>query len=314
MYSVLASVLEPFVLIALGFVLRSTRRFSAKELWDGIEKLVFWVLFPPLLFNSVASAKLSGLDTAAFVVYGTLAMSSGVVMARIVSRLAPAGPMTNASVRQTGYRFNSYICFSLALNIYGQEALALVALLTGVWVPISNAIAVADLSIAAKHGARPDPVEILRSIVTNPLIVATLAGLAANIASQLTSFEVPHVITRLFASLGSASTATALLAIGAGLAIEDFARYRKLIALSTIQRLVALPAAALAVALAVGLTHSQTAALMCYAMVPTANSCYIMAARMGGNGAVVSDLTSVQVLVSLATIPLWCMALAAWGF
>ena len=50
------------------------------------------------------------------------------------------------------------------------------------------------------------------------------------------------------------------------------------------------------------------------AVVPTANSCYIMAARMGGNGPVVSDLTSVEVLVSLATIPLWCMALQAFVF
>lgn len=78
--------------------------------------------------------------------------------------------------------------------------------------------------------------------------------------------------------------ATALLAIGAGLAVEDFARYKKLIALSTIQRLIVLPAVALAVAVAAGLADTQTAALMCYAVVPTANSCYIMAARMGGNG------------------------------
>ena len=145
MFSVLSAVLEPFLLIALGYALRGTKRFGAKELWDGVEKLVFWVLFPPLLFNSVAHAKLTGLDTAEFLLFGTLAMATGVFMAKAVSKMAPADPMTDASVRQTGYRFNSYICFALALNMYGQEALALVALLTGIWVPISNAIAVADL-------------------------------------------------------------------------------------------------------------------------------------------------------------------------
>mgnify|MGYP001538104018 CR=1 FL=1 len=288
MFSVLSAVLEPFLLIALGYALRGTKRFGAKELWDGVEKLVFWVLFPPLLFNSVAHAKLTGLDTAEFLLFGTLAMATGVFMAKAVSKMAPADPMTDASVRQTGYRFNSYICFALALNMYGQEALALVALLTGIWVPISNAIAVADLS--------------------------TLAGLFANILSHLTGFQVPNFITKIFSSLGSASMATALLAIGAGLAVEDFARYKKLIALSTIQRLIVLPAVALAVAVATGLADTQTAALMCYAVVPTANSCYIMAARMGGNGPVVSDLTSVEVLVSLATIPMWCMALQAFVF
>ena len=198
--------------------------------------------------------------------------------------------------------------------MYGQEALALVALLTGIWVPISNAIAVADLSYAAKTGGKTSIGSIVKSIFTNPLIVSTLAGLFANILSHLTGFQVPNFLTKIFSSLGSASMATALLAIGAGLAVEDFARYKKLIALSTIQRLIVLPAVALAVAVAAGLANTQTAALMCYAVVPTANSCYIMAARMGGNGPVVSDLTSVEVLVSLATIPLWCMALQAFVF
>lgn len=116
MFSVLSAVLEPFLLIALGYALRGTKRFGAKELWDGVEKLVFWVLFPPLLFNSVAHAKLTGLDTAEFLLFGTLAMATGVFMAKAVSKMAPADPMTDASVRQTGYRFNSYICFALALN------------------------------------------------------------------------------------------------------------------------------------------------------------------------------------------------------
>ena len=116
MFSVLSAVLEPFLLIALGYALRGTKRFGAKELWDGVEKLVFWVLFPPLLFNSVAHAKLTGLDTAEFLLFGTLAMATGVFMAKVVSKMAPADPMTDASVRQTGYRFNSYICFALALK------------------------------------------------------------------------------------------------------------------------------------------------------------------------------------------------------
>lgn len=197
MFSVLSAVLEPFLLIALGYALRGTKRFGAKELWDGVEKLVFWVLFPPLLFNSVAHAKLTGLDTAEFLLFGTLAMATGVFMAKAVSKMAPADPMTDASVRQTGYRFNSYICFALALNMYGQEALALVALLTGIWVPISNAIAVADLSYAAKTGGKTSIGSIVKSIFTNPLIVSTLAGLFANILSHLTGFQVPNFLKDL---------------------------------------------------------------------------------------------------------------------
>ena len=48
----IAAILQPFCLIALGFVLVHLPLFP-RTLWDGVEKLVYYVLFPPLLFTSV---------------------------------------------------------------------------------------------------------------------------------------------------------------------------------------------------------------------------------------------------------------------
>ena len=303
----IAAIFQPFILIALGFVLSKLSMFP-RSLWDGVEKLVYYVLFPPLLFNSVANAQFEAGQTGVFLIGGVFAMSTGVLMAWLVSRLAPVDPLTDASVRQTGYRFNSYICFALALSFYGKEGLALAALLTGFWVPISSALAVADLAQAGR--GRCNSVKgIVKSIVTNPLIVATVAGLVANGVQLFGGPTVPALVTDVFASLGSASVATALMAIGAGIAVEDMKSCRRLIALSTIQRLVALPAVAWVVAWLVGMNEVQTGALMCYALVPTANSCYILAVRMGGNGPVVSDLISVEVVASLLTIPVWFMTI-----
>ena len=288
----IAAILQPFCLIALGFVLVHLPLFP-RTLWDGVEKLVYYVLFPPLLFTSVAKADFVLSETGIFLAGGIFAMATGVYMAHVVSRLAPADPMTDASVRQTGYRFNSYICFAIALSIYGTDGLALVALLTGFWVPISNALAVADLvKSGADKGHKAGPLEVI-------------------LAGTFYGFKMPEFVMDLFGSLGSASVATALMAIGAGLAVEDFRRYAKLIALSTVQRLIVLPAVACIVGLVLQFNDVELGALMCYAVVPTANSCYIMAVRMGGNGPVVSDLTSVEVIASLATIPAW-MSLLAW--
>ena len=49
-------IIQPFILIALGFLLSRLRMFP-RSLWEGVEKLVYYVLFPPLLFNSVARAE-----------------------------------------------------------------------------------------------------------------------------------------------------------------------------------------------------------------------------------------------------------------
>ena len=46
-----------FLLILIGFVLC---RYTALDrgLWDGVERLVYYVLFPVLLFNSIVKAPL----------------------------------------------------------------------------------------------------------------------------------------------------------------------------------------------------------------------------------------------------------------
>ena len=142
-------IIQPFILIALGFLLSRLRMFP-RSLWEGVEKLVYYVLFPPLLFNSVARAELTVSQTSLYLACGVGSMAAGMVLAWIVSKLAPADRLTDASIRQCGYRFNSYIGFAVVLALYGNTGMALFALLVGVWVPISNAVAVADLAAASQ--------------------------------------------------------------------------------------------------------------------------------------------------------------------
>ena len=178
--------------------------------------------------------------------------------------------------------------------------MALFALLVGVWVPISNAVAVADLA-AASQSEGSGIKGILKSIFTNPLIIATLAGLFFNV----TGLQMPALVTSVFKSLGSASLALALMAIGSGLRLEDFRKYGKLISLATVERLIAVPAVSFTVGLYFHLTPVEMGALLSFTALPTANSCYILAVRMGGNGPAVADLTTVQTIAALATIPFW---------
>ena len=297
--SLVAIVLQPFILIALGFLLSKHRLFP-RSLWDGVEVLVYYVVFPPLLFNSVAKATLTVSDTSLFLMGGVASMSLGILWSWLVSKIAPADRATDASIRQCGYRFNSYIGFAIVLALYGETGFALFALLMGVWVPISNAVAVADLAAATqKHGQ--GFLSLLSSILKNPLILATLAGLFFNVFG----LSMPAWIDGVFSSLGSASLALALMAIGAGLKIDDFQAHRLLMGLATVQRLIVVPAVSVWIGRYLGLEAIEIGALLCFTALPTANSCYILAVRMGGNGPAVADLTTLQTLCSLVTIPFW---------
>ena len=110
-------IIQPFILIALGFLLSRLRMFP-RSLWEGVEKLVYYVLFPPLLFNSVARAELTVSQTSLYLACGVGSMAAGMVLAWIVSKLAPADRLTDASIRQCGYRFNSYIGFAVVLAVF----------------------------------------------------------------------------------------------------------------------------------------------------------------------------------------------------
>lgn len=296
---VFLAIIQPFILIALGALL-SRRPMFPRPLWEGVEKLVYYVLFPPLLFNSVAGASLTLSQAGLYLACGVGSMSIGIVLSWLVSKMVPAGRLADASVRQCGYRFNSYIGFATVLALYGNAGLALFALLVGVWVPICNAAAVTDLAAAA-GGRGAGLGGILKSIAKNPLILATLAGLVFNVLG----LAMPVLVTSVFKSLGAASLSLALMAIGSGLKLSAFRAEARLLTLATLEKLLVLPAVSFAIGLAAGLTPLELGALLAFTALPTANSCYILAVRMGGDGPLVANLTTLQTVCSLATLPVW---------
>ena len=52
-------ILPQFCLILLGYLLTKRPSFAKKDFWNVTEKLVFYVLFPPLIFLSVAKANIN---------------------------------------------------------------------------------------------------------------------------------------------------------------------------------------------------------------------------------------------------------------
>ena len=56
---------------------------------------------------------------------------------------------------------------------------------------------------------------------------------------------------------------------------------------------------------AFGLAPTEAGVLLLFAALPTAQSCYVMAASMRGDAASVTNVTTAQTLVSMATLPVW---------
>jgi len=297
-------ILPDFLVILTGCLLFHKLKYP-KEFWRQTERLVFYVLFPPLLFLSVSQAKFDFSETSDFILVGVSAMCLAVVTAWLVRFFVSAGKLTDSSVFQCGFRFNTYIGFAICLTLFGQDGFSLFALLIAVWVPISNTIAVSALAKAVAQNRQKEKrlgaMYVLKTVLKNPLIIATVLGLVFNYFS----FSLPSVAADYLRHLGNASLAMGLLCIGAGLEIEDIRRYRKLIFACTVQRLVIVPMVALLLVTIVGLSTLQAKVIVLFAALPTAQSCFVMTSSMGGDAASVADVTTSHTLCSMVTLPLW---------
>ncbi|MBP6777225.1 MAG: AEC family transporter, partial [Piscinibacter sp.] len=280
------ALLPDFLLIAAGFALC---RFTplGRPVWDGVERLVYYVLFPVLLFNSIGRAPLQIAATVDLALAGWGVIGSGIVLAYALRLSRRVDARLHASGAQTAFRFNSFIALALAERLSGPQGLAWVALLIALCVPVCNVAAVWPL---ARHGGQG----ILREIARNPLIVATIAGLAANLAG----LQWPDAVATALQRIGLAALPLGLMAVGAGLKFGGLTQAPGLAAALLAIRHLALPAVAIALCIALALAPEQRLILVAFAAVGTAPTAYVLAARMGGEASFVAGIVTLSTLLS----------------
>ncbi|MCF8199800.1 MAG: AEC family transporter [Sulfuritalea sp.] len=305
-FAVALALLPDFALILLGAGLRRLLRLG-DHFWSGLEKLVYYVLFPALLFSGLIKTRIDWAAAAPMLVVTAGALGTGMLLG-LGARLFPVTPVSFASQYQCAFRFNSYIGLAVAGSLYGLSGIAAMAIVIGSMVPFANMAAVWML-------ARHQETGIWRELIKNPLILATLAGISANLAG----FEPSAVLLQFLGRLAEAAIALGLLAVGAGLRMVGTGAPA---GLSTpvrgwataghaaagyilLVKLMAMPAMALLLIRLTGLggLHAEIALIFC--ALPTSSAAYILAQRMGGDGARVAWLISASTLLGMLSLPLW---------
>jgi len=293
--SIALLVFPDFLLVALGWLLRRRYGFT-REFFAGLERLVYFVLFPALLFHSVLRTPISPSTALELLQACALVMGAGIALCALAGPVLRAPPIALASASQCGYRFNTYLALALAYNLGGTAGQTIMALILGFAIPIGNFAAVYGL--ARQNGSNP-----LREVLRNPLVLSTVLGLAGNLAG----LQLPGPVDVFLSRLGGAALALGILCIGASLSWQGGQGSGRLIAWMLAVKLLAMPLVALGVAALLGLDAATRQMLLVFGTLPTASAAYVLAIRMGGDGRMVALLVSLGTLLSAATIPLWLL-------
>lgn len=293
-----AALVPVFALIALGFLLKATV-FRADHFWEPVEKLTYYVLFPALLVLSMAQARVSGPVIVPLVaVLAAVMVATFAFLAILVRPLLRIEGSTFSAVVQGSVRFNTYVGLAAASPLHGRAGTALLAIVLALLIPLSNILSVIALTRHAPEGTPPWRTTVFE-LVTNPLIIASILGLAISI----TDMPLPPFVTSVLESLGRASLALGLLAVGAGLRLGSLASGSTALAVSTLLKLIASPVLAWLGCRTLHLDPLATAIAVLFAALPPAPSAYILTRRLGGDHGLMANIITVHTIVAAITIP-----------
>jgi malonate transporter and related proteins len=302
MSAVLAALTPVFLLIIAGFLLR--RYLIAEDAhWIGLERLLYFVMFPALLIETLSRADLAKVPVLAV---GGALLASVLAMTLICLALRPLlakklgvdGPAFT-SVFQGAARWQTFVALAVAGNLYGDLGLALASVGMVAMIPLLNVLCVWVLVHFASPN-RPDWRSILIAILQNPFIWACVIGIVLNPVD----LYVPQPVHAFIDALGRSSLALGLLIVGAGLRLGALLRPSQATLVSTALKLVVMPAIAISLGKTLGLSGVNLTVVACCAAVPTASNAYVLARQLGGDAPLMAQILTVQTVLAAITMPI----------
>lgn len=299
MQLVTTAIVPILVVMTVGYVLKH-RWLPSPAFWTGMEQLTYFVLTPALFVTAIASVDLAAVPFGAVAITLIVPILAASILVLLARRLIRATGPEITSLLQGAIRFNTYTGLIFASALAGSEGVALFSLAAAIVVPLVNVISVAALTVYGDNDAELRPWPMIRQILTNPLILGCVVGIAFSLAPV----ELPAVVAATLGIVADGALVIGTLVVGAALQFTLSRHDAGMIALVSAIKLVVLPLSAFLLAQWLGIEGVLLAAIVIITALPPAPSSYVLAARMGGAGQLMISITGVQTVLSLAALPL----------
>jgi predicted permease len=295
--SILTSLLPVFLIIICGYVLKKNN-FPGDKFWPGAERIVYYILFPALLFSSSAGASWDSYSVSSMV---WAILAALFIMCGLLLILRPKLTKKDASftsVFQGSIRFTSYIGFAAVFSLFGDEGLYLTAIFITVMIPMVNILCI---MVLVRYGGQEGGWHwIFTTVIKNPLVIACLAGMALN----LLGLKLPEMVGNFTTILGKGSLPLGLLAVGASLQFNAIKKTIPEIVYACLLKLLLLPTLMWLSCLLIGVDNLSTSVAVLFAALPGSPLSYILAKQLGGDTRLMSSIIAVQTGISMITLPI----------
>lgn len=294
----LAAILPVFLLIMLGVAIRRAQ-WMPEDFFPSMEKFSYFIAFPALLFTGIAKLDFQGRMVGELAL-ATLLPTMLVVGLALLLLLPWRGlpDASRSSVIQGAMRPNSYFGIAVSALLFPPQTAALVMLALALCLPVVNVISI--LALSWWSGRKVQPAAVAKTLATNPIILATLAGIGASVGG----LQLPAPLMNTLDILGKSALALGLLCVGSGLVFSLEGLRPAALAFTSTLKLLVMPLVAAPICAWFGVSEAVTLAACFYCALPTAPNAYIMARQLGGDARLMASLITLQTLLAAITIPL----------
>ncbi len=309
------------LMMLLGILLRHWRLMDDRFV-DGATRLVFNLALPCLLFFSIATNHPQLLGNLPLVLFGAVGTLATFLLLELAARWVVKEPRERGVFVQGGFRANTAIVglayamtaivgLAYAMTAYGSEGIALASLYLTVTVILFNILSVITLtrSLQGGQGKKISHLSLLRSIVTNPLII----GLVCGLLYAQTGLGIPTVIRQTGSYISALSLPLALLCTGASLDFRAMFRSSNVAALSSAAKLFLVPFLMTLAGWLCGFQGAALGIIFLFSATPTASGSYVMTRAMGGNATLAANIIAITTVGSFFTTALGIYFLRSWG-
>ena len=317
------NIIAPFLLYMLLGMLFRKLGMLPKELTAGINRLVSMVFLPVFNFVNFMRADLSGLSHGGFIFYIIAGNLVILLVMNILVHILKFEPARAGTMVIICYISNSMVFgIAVASQMYPPGGYMEVILAAAVLLPFYNAITVPILQYYGEkqkmldaggnaEGAkiRIDWGHLIKSIVTNPLVIAVVLGLAA----MMTHLDLPDFADSFLNGISNLVTPLIFICLGAEFSLANIKEDKKALIMALSIKLVIAPLFFLLLPLKWGYSDQVLLACLVCSAAPSGVTTVPLTQACGCDSRLAGENLALSSACSIFTMFLWIFVFKQLG-